>query len=139
MSFESRHYKQRNSRAEPDYFAVVARIARQCICIGALCALPANASAQSKAQEAAATNQLQPTPPPEAASRVLFSGNEHFPEDQLRQPLADPLLSIQNQGLDRKSTRLNSSHTVISYAVFCLKKKKHITPTWCVKIETVMA
>src|SRR5215204_7189119 len=27
-------------------------------------------------------------------------------------------------GGDRKSTRLNSSHTVISYAVFCLKKKK---------------
>src|SRR5438132_3330782 len=26
---------------------------------------------------------------------------------------------------DRKSTRLNSSHTVISYAVFCLKKKNH--------------
>src|SRR5476649_1005304 len=34
---------------------------------------------------------------------------------------------------DRKSTRLNSSHTVISYAVFCLKKKKddnrQLTPT----------
>src|SRR5260221_8613559 len=29
------------------------------------------------------------------------------------------------KGGDRKSTRLNSSHTVISYAVFCLKKKKH--------------
>src|SRR5260221_6561654 len=27
---------------------------------------------------------------------------------------------------DRKSTRLNSSHTVISYAVFCLKKKKYV-------------
>src|SRR3712207_7612340 len=27
---------------------------------------------------------------------------------------------------DRKSTRLNSSHANISYAVFCLKKKKHI-------------
>src|SRR5258708_9639667 len=27
--------------------------------------------------------------------------------------------------LDRKSTRLNSSHQIISYAVFCLKKKKH--------------
>src|SRR5438132_9232757 len=27
---------------------------------------------------------------------------------------------------DRKSTRLNSSHTVISYAVFCLKKKKNV-------------
>src|SRR3712207_7807680 len=29
-----------------------------------------------------------------------------------------------NQNLDRKSTRLNSSHANISYAVFCLKKKK---------------
>src|SRR2546426_8356150 len=29
---------------------------------------------------------------------------------------------------DRKSTRLNSSHLVISYAVFCLKKKKHARP-----------
>src|SRR5436190_5582496 len=28
------------------------------------------------------------------------------------------------ESLDRKSTRLNSSHTVISYAVFCLKKKR---------------
>src|SRR2546426_7773025 len=34
-----------------------------------------------------------------------------------RGPLPDPLG-------DRKSTRLNSSHLVISYAVFCLKKKK---------------
>ena len=30
---------------------------------------------------------------------------------------------ISGADLDRKSTRLNSSHTVISYAVFCLKKK----------------
>src|SRR5258708_8888310 len=30
---------------------------------------------------------------------------------------------------DRKSTRLNSSHQIISYAVFCLKKKKKITWT----------
>src|SRR5438034_5463603 len=30
---------------------------------------------------------------------------------------------------DRKSTRLNSSHTVISYAVFCLKKKKKLLCT----------
>src|SRR5438552_7483544 len=36
------------------------------------------------------------------------------------------------QFLDRKSTRLNSSHQIISYAVFCLKKKKknnHIIPS----------
>src|SRR5947207_11690917 len=32
--------------------------------------------------------------------------------------------------LDRKSTRLNSSHTVISYAVFCLKKKKKKEQRW---------
>src|SRR5256885_3239852 len=31
--------------------------------------------------------------------------------------------------LDRKSTRLNSSHLVISYAVFCLKKKKYADAT----------
>src|SRR3712207_8668026 len=31
--------------------------------------------------------------------------------------------------LDRKSTRLNSSHANISYAVFCLKKKKTMIPT----------
>src|SRR5690625_6855709 len=34
--------------------------------------------------------------------------------------------------LDRKSTRLNSSHVAISYAVFCLKKKK-ICTTLCAK------
>src|SRR5690554_6959475 len=35
--------------------------------------------------------------------------------------------------LDRKSTRLNSSHVRISYAVFCLKKKKKTTQqNWCV-------
>src|SRR5438034_5874500 len=36
----------------------------------------------------------------------------------------DPVLAIGNAPLDRKSTRLNSSHTVRSYAVFGLKKKK---------------
>src|SRR2546426_7818994 len=34
--------------------------------------------------------------------------------------------SLGARGRDRKSTRLNSSHLVISYAVFCLKKKKKI-------------
>src|SRR5256885_8678177 len=31
---------------------------------------------------------------------------------------------VHSRSVDRKSTRLNSSHLVISYAVFCLKKKK---------------
>src|SRR5689334_24080936 len=33
-------------------------------------------------------------------------------------------------GRDRKSTRLNSSHSSISYAVFCLKKKKQLIYMW---------
>src|SRR3712207_8216436 len=33
---------------------------------------------------------------------------------------------IEPPGIDRKSTRLNSSHANISYAVFCLKKKKNM-------------
>src|SRR5258708_23616636 len=36
-----------------------------------------------------------------------------------------PLRSRERRWLDRKSTRLNSSHQIISYAVFCLKKKKN--------------
>src|SRR3712207_7905131 len=43
---------------------------------------------------------------------------EAGPEDLAHPP--DPLV-------DRKSTRLNSSHANISYAVFCLKKKKNVT------------
>src|SRR5256885_6815254 len=35
--------------------------------------------------------------------------------------------------IDRKSTRLNSSHLVISYAVFCLKKKKNSSPSEAMK------
>src|SRR2546426_2850977 len=38
--------------------------------------------------------------------------------------IPDTPYKIGHMTLDRKSTRLNSSHLVISYAVFCLKKKK---------------
>ena len=38
-----------------------------------------------------------------------------------------PLTPSEIAGKDRKSTRLNSSHALISYAVFCLKKKKQKT------------
>src|SRR3712207_8104761 len=39
--------------------------------------------------------------------------------------------AVEDPRQDRKSTRLNSSHANISYAVFCLKKKKNITIlTW---------
>src|SRR5215204_7185115 len=39
---------------------------------------------------------------------------------------------------DRKSTRLNSSHTVISYAVFCLKKKKNPLKSIIYKKKKIM-
>src|SRR5256885_7939919 len=42
----------------------------------------------------------------------------------MRGPDADALARLPWHRRDRKSTRLNSSHLVISYAVFCLKKKK---------------
>src|SRR5260221_10624284 len=35
------------------------------------------------------------------------------------------VLTSEQEALDRKSTRLNSSHTVISYAVFCLRSEEH--------------
>src|SRR3954464_12878916 len=38
------------------------------------------------------------------------------------------MTGVQTCALDRKSTRLNSSHTIISYAVFCLKKKHRYSP-----------
>src|SRR5256885_5968355 len=47
---------------------------------------------------------------PDGGVRVAVAGHDH--RRDARRPA------------DRKSTRLNSSHLVISYAVFCLKKKK---------------
>src|SRR5207253_4078869 len=39
---------------------------------------------------------------------------------------------------DRKSTRLNSSHVAISYAVFCLKKKKFSTMLWFMELWSLL-
>src|SRR5207244_2478944 len=55
-----------------------------------------------------------------AGSRVLFDGDKLKPGA----PAAGvELCPMPMKELDRKSTRLNSSHQIISYAVFCLKKK----------------
>src|SRR6266496_5568520 len=48
---------------------------------------------------------------------LLWTGEGLAPDDCVAPPA----------GIDRKSTRLNSSHVEISYAVFCLKKKKQVT------------
>src|SRR5256885_13221504 len=56
-------------------------------------------------------------------SRMLFEGRTYA--HAVRKPA-----SSSQANRDRKSTRLNSSHLVISYAVFCLKKKKSSIPTY---------
>src|SRR2546426_4336715 len=62
--------------------------------------------------------------------QLLFPGLAavHFAcELQRRAQPCQQLQAVDRLGEDRKSTRLNSSHLVISYAVFCLKKKKQET------------
>src|SRR6266446_8767933 len=51
--------------------------------------------------------------------------------DRLGAPPSPAEFAQTVRSLDRKSTRLNSSHLVISYAVFCLKKKKKIQTHPC--------
>src|SRR3712207_7663216 len=48
--------------------------------------------------------------------------------DATRGEIAEAIGRVDRAAGDRKSTRLNSSHANISYAVFCLKKKKTLAP-----------
>src|SRR5256885_8294679 len=65
--------------------------------------------------------------PPEGHAHLLGGRGRGIPR-HVRRAVADrERLGRRESGLppeDRKSTRLNSSHLVISYAVFCLKKKR---------------
>src|SRR3712207_6973915 len=56
-----------------------------------------------------------------SASDMVVSANERYSRF-FKRPIAS-----RSASLDRKSTRLNSSHANISYAVFCLKKKETIS------------
>src|SRR5689334_24593901 len=57
---------------------------------------------------------------------TLFRSDSDTGGNCFRRPLPWSLARGTRHHRDRKSTRLNSSHSSISYAVFCLKKKKHI-------------
>src|SRR2546430_9662455 len=57
---------------------------------------------------------------------TLFRSRSAFHDPESRQRRALAPLTGEEMRLDRKSTRLNSSHSQISYAVFCLKKKNHM-------------
>src|SRR3712207_8880197 len=72
--------------------------------------------------------------PPMVEIQTLAVGNSSKQvEELITVPLEDQLSGIpgleemRSKSVDRKSTRLNSSHANISYAVFCLKKKKKNT------------
>src|SRR5438034_8597026 len=76
--------------------------------------------------------EISPEPPDERPAEPIRQAvvrqraedaAQHAARD--RHPEAHLSLRREVAGGDRKSTRLNSSHTVISYAVFCLKKKNH--------------
>src|SRR5256885_5616920 len=58
-----------------------------------------------------------------AVQDLRLAASERHDLEQLREQLLPGELAAGPR--DRKSTRLNSSHLVISYAVFCLKKKKN--------------
>src|SRR2546429_6300549 len=64
---------------------------------------------------------------PHAASRRVKNDMRKFSAKLLPQLVAHRFLAF--HAIDRKSTRLNSSHGYISYAVFCLKKKKKTNST----------
>src|SRR5450432_4445452 len=60
---------------------------------------------------------------------TLFRSNHRRAERQQRVDRHHAATELRR---DRKSTRLNSSHDQISYAVFCLKKKKHLVSLYFV-------
>src|SRR5258708_29135211 len=67
-----------------------------------------------------------------AVGRAVGAGVDHDRQAQLLGRRVHRLVnggakSLAKTVSDRKSTRLNSSHQIISYAVFCLKKKKKTT------------
>src|SRR2546422_10433799 len=63
----------------------------------------------------------RPPQPLDRAAREPHRFHDAAERPNLRDPVHGPARRF---GRDRKSTRLNSSHGYISYAVFCLKKKK---------------
>src|SRR5256885_12550151 len=74
----------------------------------------------------ATVNAIRKQPSRTSSAEVLVGAGT---DDTLRLGLGvtGALGAYASYRIDRKSTRLNSSHLVISYAVFCLKKKKTAT------------
>src|SRR5690606_39461023 len=61
---------------------------------------------------------------PAGGSRCTLGGDRATTLSLITVPLSLEIVTVSLKRGDRKSTRLNSSHVKISYAVFCLKKKR---------------
>src|SRR2546429_4156859 len=67
---------------------------------------------------------------PEVQAKPAAASGEPALDEETQKFIVQSLTDVDlfaSYGLDRKSTRLNSSHGYISYAVFCLKKKNNST------------
>src|SRR5439155_8270358 len=80
--------------------------------------LPLHAQAQQQTPAATGTAPTALASPSQTQKHI-----EAYLRNLTKDPLAENL-ALMRISEDRKSTRLNSSHVAISYAVFCLKKKK---------------
>src|SRR2546430_11671575 len=84
------------------------------------------------------TTLFRSSPGGSRARRVLFPAvdakilEEHAGLFQIRrvEPFGEPTVDLRQRvaGQDRKSTRLNSSHSPISYAVLCFEKNEYLQP-----------
>src|SRR2546430_17175546 len=103
---------------------------------GLCAATPAGTQARAQAQPGgglkiafiSSQQVLEQTPGYAAAESTFKKEYQGFQDEaqKLRQQFGSAVQTFEKQSIDRKSTRLNSSHSQISYAVFCLKKKNQL-------------
>src|SRR3712207_7496023 len=74
----------------------------------------------------------------EGIGEVAWAALNPAPPTPLNVPIGPHRRFVGVRGRDRKSTRLNSSHANISYAVFCLKKKKRHNSTYRQRMNTIV-
>src|SRR5437773_10941044 len=84
--------------------------------------------------QAPAPASVSPLPLHDALPIFMAESRQLRTIERLIEPLRDMFSAIFFVAIDRKSTRLNSSHITISYAVFCLKKKTPSSATMAARL-----
>src|SRR2546422_3767759 len=114
----------RPKRGATPLCGVVARATVRGESMGAILELGARSLLEASAADRAAV-WLQSAHHPEIYQGAIVEAGSGIVPEEWKQLDVSPLFFGKLLDRDRKSTRLNSSHGYISYAVFCLKKKKH--------------